>query len=234
MPNLKDDLISVNLTRIHQRIAAACRLAGRSDDDVLLLAVSKTRPASDLRIAFAAGQSAFGENYLQEALAKQDELGDLNILWHFIGPIQSNKTRAISENFDWVHSVDRVKIAQRLNEQRPAHLPPLNICLQVNLDGEESKSGLTLAELPAVAAEVMQLPRLRLRGLMAIPAVRENPEEQRQVFDTLRGALEQLTQRWPDQPLDTLSIGMSADMEAAIAAGATIVRIGTDIFGARG
>jgi PLP dependent protein len=233
MPKMSDSLIPNNLLKTRQRITQACHQAERPSDSVQLLAVSKTRPAADLRCAYEAGQLAFGENYLQEALDKQDELSDLNIQWHFIGPIQSNKTRAISENFDWVHSVDRVKIARRLSEQRPQNLPPLNICLQINLDNEDSKSGINLAELPALAASLAELPGIQVRGLMAIPAKRENPEEQRQVFAKLCDALNALRRQTNNPLLDTLSMGMSGDMEAAIAAGATIVRIGTDIFGAR-
>lgn len=238
MPKMSDSLIPNNLVSTRQRIDSACAKVQRDPHSVLLLAVSKTRPASDLRIAYQQGQRAFGENYLQEALDKKEELSDLDIQWHFIGPIQSNKTRAISENFDWVHSVDRLKIARRLSEQRPAELPALNICLQINLDGEDSKSGISLEALPELAQQVCELPGLTLRGLMAIPAKRENPEEQQRVFAKLCDALDALRRQTNNtsldtHPLDTLSMGMSGDMEAAIAAGATIVRIGTDIFGAR-
>jgi len=193
-----------------------------------LLAVSKTKPASDLREAYAAGLRDFGENYLQEALGKQAELSGLPLIWHFIGPIQSNKTRAIAENFAWVHSVDRLKIAQRLSEQRPADLPPLNICIQVNVSGEASKSGCTPEDLPALAQAISALPNLRLRGLMAIPEPTEDSDEQNAAFAAVRTLQDQL-----NLPLDTLSMGMSHDLEAAIAQGATWVRIGTALFGAR-
>jgi pyridoxal phosphate enzyme (YggS family) len=193
-----------------------------------LLAVSKTKPASDLREAFSAGLRDFGENYLQEALGKQTELSDLPLIWHFIGPIQSNKTRAIAENFAWVHSVDRLKIAQRLSEQRPADLPPLNVCIQVNVSGEASKSGCAPEDLPALAQAIIALPNLRLRGLMAIPEPTDDSDEQNAAFAAVRTLQDQL-----NLPLDTLSMGMSHDLEAAIAQGATWVRIGTALFGAR-
>jgi pyridoxal phosphate enzyme (YggS family) len=207
--------------------------AGRKPDSVSLLAVSKTRPAEELREAVAGGQLAFGENYLQEALDKIEALQDLDICWHFIGPIQSNKTRPIAENFDWVHSVDRFKIAQRLSDQRPAGMAPLNICLQVNISEETSKSGALPADLPALAAEVAALKNISLRGLMAIPASNDDPQLQRRPFAQMQALLQTLQQQLPDQPLDTLSMGMSADMEAAILEGATIVRIGTALFGPR-
>jgi pyridoxal phosphate enzyme (YggS family) len=193
-----------------------------------LLAVSKTKPASDLREAFSAGLRDFGENYLQEALGKQTELSDLPLIWHFIGPIQSNKTRAIAENFAWVHSVDRLKIAQRLSEQRPADLPPLNVCIQVNVSGEASKSGCAPEDLPALAQAIIALPNLRLRGLMAIPEPTDDSDEQNAAFAAVRTLQDQL-----NLPLDTLSMGMSHDLEAAITQGATWVRIGTALFGAR-
>jgi len=223
--------IEQNIAKVRQRIRAACAACGRDEASVTLLGVSKTHPAQDIREAVTAGLSDIGENYLQEALAKQSELSELPIRWYFIGPIQSNKTRAIAENFDWVLSVDRLKIAQRLSEQRPEQLPPLSVCLQVNISREASKSGCDPDELAALAQAVRELPRLRLRGLMAIPQPDAGPDEQRREFDAMRAALTGLRQRWPD--LDTLSIGMSADFEAAIKAGATLVRIGTDIFGAR-
>lgn len=193
-----------------------------------LLAVSKTQPAEAIREAFDAGLRDFGENYLQEALEKQADLADLPLRWHFIGPIQSNKTKAIAEHFDWVHSVDRLKIAQRLSEQRPDALGPLNICIQVNVSGEASKSGCSPEAVAALAETIATLPRLRLRGLMTIPAPTENPVEQRQAFARLRRLKETL-----GADLDTLSMGMSQDLEAAIAEGATWVRIGTALFGAR-
>ncbi len=222
-----------HLAAVHRRIAAAAHTAGRDPRTITLLAVSKTFAAGDVRAAHAAGQCTFGENYVQEALAKVEELADLRaeLEWHFIGPLQSNKTRPVAEQFDWVHSVDRLKIAQRLAEQRPDHLAPLNVCLQVNASGEASKSGVPPDEAAALAHEIAALPRLRLRGLMAIPEPAESLDAQRaphrrlrELFDTLRAdGLE----------LDTLSMGMSADLEAAILEGATIVRIGTAIFGAR-
>lgn len=192
------------------------------------MAVSKTRPASAIRDAWAAGLAHIGENYLQEALDKIDQLQDLPLVWHFIGPIQSNKTRAIAEHFDWVHSVDRLKVAQRLSQHRPPALAPLNICLQVNISNEDSKSGVTLAELPALATAVADLPNLRLRGLMAIPAPAADSAARRQPLQALREAMLAL-----DLPLDTLSMGMSDDLTEAVQEGATIVRIGSALFGAR-
>ena len=217
-----------NLSAISARIASAAQAAGREPASVQLLAVSKTKPAAAIRELYAAGVRDFGENYLQEALTKQQTLGDLPLIWHFIGPIQSNKTKAIAEHFDWVHSVDRLKIAQRLSEQRPAGLAPLNICLQVNVSGEDSKSGCAAAELPALAKAVAALPNLRLRGLMAIPEPTDERAAQEAAFASLRNLLEQ-----QHLGLDTLSMGMSHDLEAAIAQGATWVRIGTALFGAR-
>ena len=217
-----------NISAIARRIDSAARAAGRDPASVQLLAVSKTKPASAIREAYTAGLRDVGENYLQEALTKQQALSDLPLIWHFIGPIQSNKTKAIAEHFDWVHSVDRLKIAQRLSEQRPADLAPLNICLQVNVSGEDSKSGCAPAELPALAQAVKALPGLCLRGLMAIPEPTEDRAEQEAAFATLRQLQAQL-----DLGLDTLSMGMSHDLEAAIAQGATWVRIGTALFGAR-
>jgi PLP dependent protein len=227
--------IESRLQLVKQRITAATASNGRDPASVLLLAVSKTFGPQAVRAAFATGQRAFGENYVQEALAKIDTLVDLRpaIEWHFIGPLQSNKTRPVAEAFDWVHSVDRLKIAQRLAEQRPGSLPPLNVCVQVNVSGEASKSGVTPAELPALAAAVAALPaeRLRLRGLMSIPEPSDSADTQRaqhrvlcQLFTALRSQ---------GLPLDTLSMGMSADLEAAIAEGSTLVRVGTAIFGAR-
>ena len=225
--------IPENLNSVAERIVTACRSCDRQADSVTLLAVSKTRPAADLRAAYEAGQRHFGENYLQEALDKQAELADCDIIWHFIGPLQSNKTRDVAEHFDWLHSLERLKIARRLSEQRSAGLPPLNVCLQVNIDGEDSKSGVSPEKLPELAAKVAELPNLQLRGLMAIPAPRGATDDQRTPFIRLAGLLEELKTQLPDQPLDTLSMGMSGDMEAAIFSGSTIVRIGTDIFGAR-
>jgi len=224
--------IADNIALVQTRIRAATLAARRDENSVQLLAVSKTKPAQALREAYAAGLRDFGENYLQEALGKQLELTDLPLSWHFIGPIQSNKTRAIAEHFAWVHSVDRLKIAQRLSEQRPGELPPLNICIQVNVSGEASKSGCTPADLPALASAISALPRLRLRGLMAIP----EPTEDRAAQDAAFAAVQALSKNLQDSlnlPLDTLSMGMSHDLEAAIAQGATWVRIGTALFGAR-
>lgn len=220
--------IADNIAQVSSRIRAAALAVGRNEHSIQLLAVSKTKPAEALREAYAAGIRDFGENYLQEALGKQLELADLPLIWHFIGPIQSNKTRAIAEHFDWVHSVDRLKIAQRLSEQRPADLPPLNICIQVNVSGEASKSGCTPADLPALANAIGALPRLKLRGLMAIP----EPTEDRAAQDAAFAAVQSL-QASLNLPLDTLSMGMSHDLESAIAMGATWVRIGTALFGAR-
>ena len=220
--------IADNILALATRIDNAAKAAGRDPSTVRLLAVSKTKPASAVREAYAAGVRDVGENYLQEALAKQPELSDLALTWHFIGPIQSNKTRAIAEHFDWVHSVDRLKIAQRLGEQRPAGLAPLNVCLQVNVSGEASKSGCEPADLPALAHAVCALPGLRLRGLMAIPQPTDERASQEAAFARLRELQEGL-----GLDLDTLSMGMSHDLEAAIAQGATWVRIGTALFGAR-
>jgi pyridoxal phosphate enzyme (YggS family) len=220
--------IADNIQLVSSRIHAATLAANRAENSVQLLAVSKTKPAQALREAYAAGLRDFGENYLQEALGKQLELADVPLIWHFIGPIQSNKTRAIAEHFDWVHSVDRLKIAQRLSEQRPADLPPLNICIQVNVSGEASKSGCAPDDLPALADAISALPRLKLRGLMAIPEPTEDRAEQDAAFAAVRNLQASL-----NLPLDTLSMGMSHDLESAIAQGATWVRIGTALFGAR-
>jgi pyridoxal phosphate enzyme (YggS family) len=220
--------IAANISTLESRILSAARAAQRDPAAIGLLAVSKTKSADAIREAYAAGLRDFGENYLQEALGKQAELTDLPLCWHFIGPIQSNKTRAIAENFAWVHSVDRLKIAQRLSEQRPAGLEPLNICIQVNVSGEASKSGCTPEDLPALAAAISELPRLVLRGLMAIPEPTEDVNAQAAAFAAVRTLRDNL-----NLPLDTLSMGMSHDLEAAIAQGATWVRIGTALFGAR-
>ena len=216
---------------VRERIAAAARAAGREPGEIALLAVSKTFAAGEVRAAHAAGQRDFGENYVQEAMEKIIALSDLALIWHFIGPIQSNKTRAIAEHFDWVHSVDRVKIAQRLAESRPAGREPLDVCLQVNLSAERSKSGVTPQALRPLADAVRALPRLRLRGLMAIPEPGGDLSLQRQRFVGLRLLLEQLNA--DGFGLDTLSMGMSQDLEAAVLEGATIVRVGTAIFGER-
>ncbi|RJG07125.1 YggS family pyridoxal phosphate-dependent enzyme [Noviherbaspirillum cavernae] len=227
--------ISHNLQAVHDRIATAARLALRDPQDIVLLSVSKTFDAEAVIAAAQAGQRAFGENYLQEALDKMDAVKvlrpDLLLEWHFIGPIQSNKTRPIAEHFDWVHSVEREKIAQRLSDQRPAHLPPLNVCLQVNISGEASKSGAAPDEVAPLARAVAAMPRLKLRGLMAIPEPEQEFEKQRAPLRRVRQLYEQLREQ--GFALDTLSMGMSADLDAAIAEGATMVRIGTAIFGQR-
>lgn len=231
---MPDVTIAESLERARQRLTRALASAGRDGEDAYLLAVSKTQPAASIRQAFAAGQRAFGENYLQEALDKQASLDDLEgIVWHFIGPLQSNKTRAVAEHFQWVHTIERARIATRLDAQRPAALEPLDVCLQVNVSGEASKSGVTPEALPALADAVAALPRLRLRGLMALPAPSDDPTAQRRPFAELRTLLETLRQRHPQAPLDTLSMGMSGDLEAAVLEGATMVRLGTAIFGQR-
>ena len=225
--------IAENLRLVRQRIAHACAVAGRDPQHVTLLAVSKTCPPDAVRAAHTAGQRAFGENYVQEALAKMADTADLraNIEWHLIGPLQSNKTRVVAEAFDWVHTVDRLKIAERLSAQRPTNLLPLNVCLQVNVSDEDSKSGVAFDELPALARAVAALPGLRLRGLMSIPEPAGDLEAQRVPHRRLREALDAL--RHQGLALDTLSMGMSADLEGAVLEGATLVRIGTAIFGAR-
>jgi pyridoxal phosphate enzyme (YggS family) len=227
--------IGSNLQEVKGRIAAACTRAGRDANTVTLLAVSKTFPAEAVRLAYAAGQRAFGENYVQESLDKIAALADLRsrLQWHLIGPLQSNKTRPVAEAFDWVHSVDRLKIAQRLAEQRPAGLPPLQLCLQVNVSGEDSKSGVAPADLPALAKAVAVLPadRVRLRGLMSIPEPSDDPAAQRRPHRELRELLVALNGQ--GLALDTLSMGMSADVEAAVAEGSTVVRVGSAIFGYR-
>ena len=220
-----------NIAKVSARIRASAQKCDRDAAQITLLAVSKTQPASAVREAWQAGATDFGENYLQDALQKIETLADLPLCWHFIGPLQSNKTRAVAENFSWVHSVDRAKIARRLSEQRPPQLPPLQVCLQVNISGEDSKAGVAVDELAELAATVAALPRIRLRGLMAIPRSGLTGAQQRQPFADLRRAFEALQKQHPQ--LDTLSMGMSADLEAAILEGATIVRIGTDIFGPR-
>ncbi|WP_238267546.1 YggS family pyridoxal phosphate-dependent enzyme [Cupriavidus pauculus] len=227
-------VIAANLQAVKNDIAAAAQQAGRSAADVRLLAVSKTVSPAGVREAFDAGQRAFGENYVQEGLDKIAALDAVRsqVEWHFIGPLQSNKTRPVAEQFDWVHAVDRLKIAERLSAQRPAGLPPLQVCIQVNISGEDTKSGVAPEEVPALALAIAALPNLTLRGLMAIPAPASDPDAQRQPFAALRALLDQLRQSGLN--VDTLSMGMSADMDAAIAEGATLVRIGTAIFGARG
>ncbi|MDP4559013.1 YggS family pyridoxal phosphate-dependent enzyme [Halomonas meridiana] len=232
---MTDNALPESLASARERLRRALEDAGRSPTSATLLAVSKTKPAEMLREAWQHGQREFGENYLQEALDKQAALEDLDgIVWHFIGPLQSNKTRAVAEQFAWVHSVDRLKIAKRLSEQRPAALPPLNVCLQVNISREATKSGVLPEDALALAQETAALPGLALRGLMAIPAPAETLEAQRQPLAALRQLLEELQAALPEAPLDTLSMGMSDDLEAAVLEGATLVRLGTAIFGARG
>ena len=222
--------LSDNLACIRQQITDA-QARFEATQTVTLCAVSKAQPATAIRAAYDAGQTVFGENYLQEALQKQAKLEDCAIAWHFIGPIQSNKTQPIARHFDWVHSVDRLKIAQRLSDARPSDLPPLNICLQVNISEEASKSGASGQELLELALNIKQLPHLHLRGLMAIPAPCSDFEQQRDQFRQVRALFDHLNSH--GLQLDTLSIGMSGDFAAAIAEGATLVRIGTAIFGAR-
>jgi pyridoxal phosphate enzyme (YggS family) len=223
--------ISTNLQAVITRIDAAARRFGRDPATVSLLAVSKIWPASCVREAAAAGQRAFGENYVQEGVDKIGELAALNLDWHFIGPLQSNKTRPVAEHFGWVHSIERLKIAERLSQQRPQQLLPLNVCLQVNVSGEASKSGCTPQEASDLAVAIAALPNLRLRGLMCIPEPADDFEAQRRPFRRLRELYEELKQQ--GLALDTLSMGMSHDIEAAIAEGATLVRVGTAIFGDR-
>ena len=222
-------MINKRLKQLLAQIRQAEITYNRKLGDVLLLAVSKTKTAQDIAQAYSAGQRHFGENYCQEALKKQQELSAYDITWHFIGPIQSNKTKAIATHFNWVHSVDSFKIAKRLSEQRPSALPPLNICLQVNISGEQSKSGIALNELAEMCVLGAALPNIKLRGVMAVPEPEENFELQRKPFKVLYQAVEKLG----DFKLDTYSFGMSSDLKAAIAEGATIVRIGTALFGAR-
>ena len=226
-------MIGDKLQQVQARIVTACTAAGRDPASVRLLAVSKTFPAEALRAAHAAGQRAFGENYVQEGLGKIGALADLraDLEWHCIGPLQSNKTRPVAEQFDWVHSIDRLKIAERLDEQRPAGMASLQVCLQVNVDGGANKSGVPADEALALARAVAALPRLRLRGLMAIPEPAEGFEAQRALFLRAAAVFERI--RADGIPVDVLSLGMSADLEAAIAAGSTMVRVGSAIFGSR-
>lgn len=223
--------IAQNLQCVFEQIHGAEQKYGRTSGSVTLLAVTKTHPVEKIRMAVECGQRHFGENYLQEALRKIREINDPGLVWHYIGPIQSNKTRGIAENFSWVHSVDRIKIARRLNDMRPESLPPLNICIQINISGEASKSGIFPDKIAALAAQINGLSRLRLRGLMAMPEATEDVTVQRHAFRAMKEYLEQL--RVSGYPVDTLSMGTTQDLEAAIAEGATIVRIGTAIFGPR-
>ncbi len=223
--------IQTRLLAVRARIDAACQAANRSPQTVTLLAVSKTFGPDAVREAYAAGQTAFGENYIQEAVEKIAALRDLPLQWHCIGPIQSNKTRLVAENFDWVHTIDRLKIAQRLSEQRPAHLPPLQLCLQVNVDGGDNKSGVPPPEALALAKAVAALPNVRLRGVMSIPEPTPDFVACIAILASIRAVFDALNAE--GLALDTLSIGMSADLEAAIHAGSTMVRVGSAIFGGR-
>jgi pyridoxal phosphate enzyme (YggS family) len=223
--------LTVHVNHVRSRILSAALAAGRDPNGVTLVAVTKSKTAESMRLAATAGVTNFGENYLQEALPKLNQLADLALTWHFIGAIQSNKTRDIAERFDWVHSVDRIHVARRLADQRPFHAPPLNVCLQVELVPEPNKSGVKPAELTSLAHAVAELPGLRLRGLMCVPPPQPNVDAERAVFAELRGLLEELNAG--GLKLDTLSMGMSGDFESAIAEGATLVRIGTAIFGSR-
>jgi hypothetical protein len=237
LKNWKDPLsmpvhdLTERYAQTQTRIASAEIASGRPPRSVGLVAISKGHPAESLRHVAGLGQRDFGENYLQEALPKMAELADLALTWHFTGQIQSNKTRPIAENFHWVHTVDRERVATRLSEQRATHLPPLNICIQVRLADEPGKGGVEAAALEHLATQIMAMPRLRLRGLMALPPVRDSFAEQRALFEQLAHLLELLQSRGLD--LDTLSMGMSGDLEAAVAAGSTLVRIGTALFGER-
>jgi pyridoxal phosphate enzyme (YggS family) len=223
--------LAENLTSVKARIALAAKSAGRDPESIQLIAVSKTKPVEDVYAALESGQRDFGENYLQDALQKIQDIQTRDVIWHFIGPIQSNKTRSIAESFDWVQTLDREKIARRLNDQRPEDMSPLNVCIQINLDEEESKSGIVLEQALALGKLVETLPRLRLRGLMFIPAPQENSAARLETCQRAQQQFQEFKQEFPD--CDTLSLGMSSDLEEAIAAGSTMVRIGTDIFGER-
>lgn len=228
---MDDQLLAGNIARLLQRVRLAAQKSQYRNSDILVVAVSKGCSAQAIRSAHNCGLVDFGENYLSEALQKMSELQDLPLVWHYIGPVQSNKTAQLARHFAWVHSVDRLRVATRLNEQRPPHLPPLQVCLQVNISGETSKSGVSLEELPQLARTVLGLERLRLRGLMAIPAPNTDGAAQRATFRRMHEAFTDLKVLAPG--IDTLSMGMSDDMEAAILEGATVVRIGTAIFGPR-
>ena len=227
--------IKDNLTSIHQQIQTACQKAGRPQSAVKLLAVSKTKPVKDIQAAIDAGQHAFGENYVQEGIEKIQYFADKHpeLEWHFIGPLQSNKTRLVAEHFDWMQTIDRAKIADRLNEQRPRYKPPLNVLIQINISDESSKSGIPPQEMLMLAKHIENLPHLCLRGLMAIPAPTDNLAEQEKAFNEMQALFEELKAACPNQQIDTLSMGMTNDMETAITCGTTMVRIGTAIFGKR-
>ncbi|HCH51789.1 MAG TPA: YggS family pyridoxal phosphate-dependent enzyme [Proteus sp.] len=224
--------IKQNLVNVRSHIDAAIQKCGRSPKEVTLLAVSKTKPTSAIEEAIACGQTEFGENYVQEGVDKINYFANNNtLIWHFIGPLQSNKTRLVAEHFHWCHTIDRLKIAQRLSDQRPSSLSPLNVLIQINISDENSKSGITLTELDGLAAQISILPGIKLRGLMAIPAPESDYNKQVAVLEQMNIAFKQLQMQYPN--IDTLSMGMTDDMEAAIACGSTLVRIGTAIFGAR-
>jgi len=223
--------ITVALAQIRQRVADAEQRFNRNSGSIQLLTVSKTKPVADIQAAIDAGQSCFAENYLQEAIEKITRLDNAHVNWHFIGPIQSNKTPGIAQYFQWVHTIDRIKVARRLSEQRPKHLPPLNVCLQINISGEKSKSGIEPHALKQLAHDCASLPNIRLRGLMTMPAQNSDFKVQRVPFRQLRLLLTELQTEYPE--LDTLSMGTTNDLEAAVAEGATILRIGTAVFGAR-
>jgi PLP dependent protein len=223
--------LAENLTSVKARIALAAKNAGRAPESIQLIAVSKTKPVEDVQLAIDNGQRDFGENYLQDALQKIQEIQAKDVVWHFIGPIQSNKTRSIAESFDWVQTLDREKIARRLNDQRPAGLSPLNVCIQINLDDEDSKAGIGMPQALALGKMVEDLPNLRLRGLMFIPAPQTNNSSKLETCQRAQQLFLGFKQEFPD--CDTLSLGMSSDLEEAVAAGSTMVRIGTDIFGER-
>ena len=231
MTVMSNSLILQNVTKLTSRVRLAAQKSQRSPRDISIVAASKTRPAEIIEQAFEAGLTNFGENYLQESLEKIEQLRALKIVWHFIGPIQSNKTRSIAENFDWVHSVDRAKVARRLSAQRPDNLPPLQLCLQVNISQEPSKSGVTAQEVPELVQEISELKNIQLRGLMAIPAATTDAHQQLLAFGQMRELLESVQAM--SSTMDTLSMGMSGDLEAAIAQGSTLIRVGSDIFGPR-
>lgn len=229
--NIGEKTVAARLTAVLDRIGAAERLYHRTPGSITLVAASKSQSSSDILEAYRAGQRHFGESYLQEALRKLAALSDLDIVWHFIGALQSNKTRDIARHFAWVHGIDRLKIAERLHDQRPPELPALNVCVQINLGVERQKAGIPPAQLPSLIAQLLKLPRLRVRGLMTLPPASEDRHAQREYFHQVKLAYDAL--RSQGYPLDTLSIGMSGDLEAAIAEGATLVRVGTALFGPR-
>lgn len=232
---MTNNIIQHNLTHIQQQITTYCQNVNRAENSVKLLAVSKTKPIQDILSAYDCGQTAFGENYVQEGIEKIQYCQQHNIQleWHFIGPLQSNKTKLVAQYFDWMQTLSRAKIADRLNEQRPAHLAPLNVLIQINISNEESKSGISPKDLIPLAKHIEKLPHLRLRGIMAIPEHTDDSAKQIKLFSQMQELFKQLQTLFPQQPIDTLSMGMSADMENAIKCGSTMVRIGTAIFGKR-